>query len=681
MENLLTTALMYHEKGLRVIPVNSSKMPMCKWKGYTESQTEEDIRRLFKNPCHGIAMLTGVDNIEVIDIDCKYDITGTLYDDYRSLLELTDLVSADNTTIQSTPSGGYHFIYRCEEIAGNKKLASRPATEEELKAHNSKKKAFNEELISDKALGKRLKEKERRLIEDPKSLPKVLLETRGIGGYVLIAPTDGYKTLNLNLLDDIPILTKLQREAVIIAAKTFDSIALDESERLNASKPYQTSNNSSSTACWEDYNNKSDAIVLLEQYGWSAIRTMGERTYLRRPDKSIGISADYNHRLKLFKSYSTSTIFEPEKAYTNFSVYKILEHNGDSSKAAKALYAEGYGDRIKKTIPKDVPKEKVATSIALIDSDTKGTEDEEFSKLLAEIEKTRFCLTDKIEYEKATLHLHTNDKKYRIAGNSMLVGVTGEAGSGKSLLTSMFLASTLAKGKQIVNYTLDIGNRNILYFDTEQPKEFYKRTQRRAYRMANKRDQSDRHISYNLRRFNQEQRLRALSHYAYNTPNIGAIFIDGIVDLIPNYNDLEASSKLMGVLMKMAVDTNACIFAVLHEARSTGNARGHLGTELMNKADAVLSMRKNREQDIYTVTGKKERYKPFPSLELERDDLGFPVSVESFADGFYYDRELALKEAYKEDKGFKGVPIELIAASETTSKITPNLNDDEDIPF
>lgn len=67
--NYLDIALQYHAAGFRCIPVNSKKRPYSVFAKYRESQTEDDIRELFGRKVFGIAILTGLDGIEVIDVD------------------------------------------------------------------------------------------------------------------------------------------------------------------------------------------------------------------------------------------------------------------------------------------------------------------------------------------------------------------------------------------------------------------------------------------------------------------------------------------------------------------------------------------------------------------------------------------------------------------------------------
>jgi putative DNA primase/helicase len=82
--------------------------------------------------------------------------------------------------------------------------------------------------------------------------------------------------------------------------------------------------------------------------------TRGNETFWRRPGKQAGISASTGHagdRDRLYV-WSTSTEFDPEVPYTKLGAYAVLNHGGDMSKAAKALYEKGYGKQAEH--PRDV---------------------------------------------------------------------------------------------------------------------------------------------------------------------------------------------------------------------------------------------------------------------------------------------------------------------------------------
>lgn len=85
--------------------------------------------------------------------------------------------------------------------------------------------------------------------------------------------------------------------------------------------------------------------------------------YWRRPGKDKGVSASTNYQQSnLLYVFSTSTLFEPERGYTKFAAYTLMEHNGDFKVAAKALMRRGYrGSRGMTPIVSRVPSGQIAS--------------------------------------------------------------------------------------------------------------------------------------------------------------------------------------------------------------------------------------------------------------------------------------------------------------------------------
>jgi len=77
----------------------------------------------------------------------------------------------------------------------------------------------------------------------------------------------------------------------------------------------------------------------------------------------------------------------------------------------------------------------------------------------------------------------------------------------------------------------------------------------------------------------------------YYTPDI--VFIDGIRDLIYSINDEHEATEIINLLMRLSSEQNTHICSVLHENKGDNNTRGHIGTELMNKSEAVISVTKD----------------------------------------------------------------------------------------
>ena len=148
---MIDIANKFYESGLSTIPIGENKIPFGEWKSNQTSLIAPDSR-FTSSKLKGVGIVCGKvsGNLECLDIDLKYDISGTLWKEYREAIKLSSPDLPKKLVIEQTPTGGYHFIYRCSEISGNQKLANRYTTEEEKKLN-------------------------------PKEKVKVLLETRGEG--------------------------------------------------------------------------------------------------------------------------------------------------------------------------------------------------------------------------------------------------------------------------------------------------------------------------------------------------------------------------------------------------------------------------------------------------------------------------------------------------------------------
>lgn len=114
------------------------------------------------------------------------------------------------------------------------------------------------------------------------------------------------------------------------------------------------------------------------------------------------------------------------------------------------------------------------------------------------------------------------------------------------------------------------------------------------------------------------------------------VFIDGIRDIIGDFNDNLASSELVTDLMALAEQKQICIWNTLHMNPRMKNddeskMRGHLGTELGNKITDTLVCIKHKEKDgtvWFTVKQDDARGKDMQDWEFVITDaagsLGIP---------------------------------------------------------
>lgn len=351
---MLKSALFYLKNNVSVIATGDNKRAIMPWKEYqSRFATEQELSVQFNHErCKGLAVICGAvsGGLEVIDVDLKYDVSGNLWE---RLKESCPIIN--DLYVVQTKSGGYHIYYRCEQIEGNQKLANRPPTEQEKK-------------------------------DTPHLKEVVLIETRGEGGYVIAPPTDGYTSVNKFLLKVISID---ERESLLSSCRQFNEVYQIE-------KPIMQSNSSGSFAKepWVDYNERGNCVELLEGHGWKVVNQSGDRTVMLRPGNTDSKSSgDYHHGLKLFKVFTTSSQFEPNKGYSPYAVFTILEHNGNYSESAKALIKMGYGEaaknfekkllnKVNRSLGAGYSKEKVIEQLMVEDGLPKNTAEQTIDDIL-----------------------------------------------------------------------------------------------------------------------------------------------------------------------------------------------------------------------------------------------------------------------------------------------------------
>lgn len=190
------------------------------------------------------------------------------------------------------------------------------------------------------------------------------------------------------------------------------------------------------------------------------------------------------------------------------------------------------------------------------------------------------------EYSQPESIISQGDNLILSRGNIMVI--IGKAKSFKS-----FLCTSIVSGIEDDFLTLHIDEsvKRILYIDTEQSKYHVQRLIQRVYRTCcwEKDKHKDNITVLALRPLNPQERLDAVSK-AIEAAHPDLCIIDGIRDLLDDFNDLKTSTMLVNELMKWSQDYNCGIVTVIHQNKADKNARGHCGTELVNKSETVLEV-------------------------------------------------------------------------------------------
>ena len=317
-QEILTAALHFAKAKICVVPVSNdgSKRPaLSNWKQYqNQMPTVAELMEWFSKPgVEGLGIITGdISGIEMLELEGRAVADGML-EQAKELAHnsgLGDVFDAmHNGYCEITPSGGVHWLYRIadEPIPGNTKIARRPGANGGV---------------------------------------EVLAETRGNGGFCIVAPSHGkthhtgdpYRMVN-GSVESIATLSFEERNAIFDVFRVFDS--MPQAETIKESTTHKDDANLSPG---DDYNNRAKWSDLLT--GWTIVYQQGETIYWRRPGKNIGISATTgrNSGDNLFV-FTTSTEFEAERPYSKFSALTHLQFNGDFRAAARHLVSLGYGEQ------------------------------------------------------------------------------------------------------------------------------------------------------------------------------------------------------------------------------------------------------------------------------------------------------------------------------------------------
>lgn len=334
--DLRASARELHDAGLCVLPVKAdgSKAPdLRSWTPYkvhrsTPAEHDDwfgDGRRA------GIGIVTGAvsGNIELIEFE-GLAIREGLLDEVTELAVnsgLGELWQAVTTGwADRSPSGGVHFkvVVEGRPAGGNTKLARRLAREDEY-----------------------TDEERQRLREKPNSkIVRVLAETRGEGGFVVIAPSYGpthpsgepYVRISGGP-STMAVVGPEDLDAIYALCRAVDAMPCEEKAKT-APRPRRELP-AGAVRPGDDFENKVDWPEIIGDE-FDPLFTRGSTTYWRRKGKNRGISATTGHAQDRDRLYvfSTSTVFEAEVPYDKFAAYALLTQGGTNGDAFRRAAAE-----------------------------------------------------------------------------------------------------------------------------------------------------------------------------------------------------------------------------------------------------------------------------------------------------------------------------------------------------
>lgn len=210
----------------------------------------------------------------------------------------------------------------------------------------------------------------------------------------------------------------------------------------------------------------------------------------------------------------------------------------------------------------------------------------------------------------------------------------GKAKSKKTFNVSAMTAAALS-GEKVLTYEVNLpeGKNKILYVDTEQSKAHCKKTLARILALANLSDgtDNDRLEFLSLRKYTPKERIEIIECALATTEGIGLVIIDGVRDLLFDINAPLEATQITSILMRWTDEYQIHIHTVLHQNKGDENARGHIGTEINNKAETIIKVEKDKaDENISKVSAVLTRAQTFPTFAFRINDHILPELIEDY---------------------------------------------------
>ena len=211
---------------------------------------------------------------------------------------------------------------------------------------------------------------------------------------------------------------------------------------------------------------------------------------------------------------------------------------------------------------------------------------------------------------------------------------TGKAKSKKTFNLSAIVAAALCD-HPVLCYTASFPENkdNILYVDTEQSTYHCQKVMKRILRLAGLPEDKDcsRLQFLALRKNTPEERLAIIDVAIRSTEHLGLVIIDGVRDLIHDINSPAESSRVISKLMQWTDEYQLHLHTILHQNKSDDNARGHVGTELNNKAETVMQVEKDKaDSSVSVVEAVHIRSMDFEPFAFRINDDAMPELVAGY---------------------------------------------------
>ena len=195
--------------------------------------------------------------------------------------------------------------------------------------------------------------------------------------------------------------------------------------------------------------------------------------------------------------------------------------------------------------------------------------------------------------------LQRGDRAFANVGELHII--SGKPGNGKTALMTMLMAAILSGRYGKLEYILkERPNPKVLYIDTEQGKDDTIALKNRVCTMAgiDYKHKTESFIILRLRDTESEKdRWRKILKAIWMIRPTD-IFLDGILDLVRDYNDQVECQPIIRKCMMLANEYDTSLWMVLHENPLVSKLVGTLGSIAQRKVAEIFSVIKTKQCDL-----------------------------------------------------------------------------------
>jgi hypothetical protein len=281
--------------------------------------------------------------------------------------------------------------------------------------------------------------------------------------------------------------------------------------------------------------------------------------------------------------------------------------------------------------------DKISQSLnSFLSTEKKSAPEYSEDKMWEIIESAQIKFSDNIRKPPAIMSIRQDGKLIPIMTRQNFSLFKGQAKSRKTFGLSMIAASLAYDYKLYDIFIPDMKGKVTIFIDTEQSAYHVYRFVNSVVNLSGLDGQINNFRALCLRPYETSMRLKIVEFLIYNVKDLGYVIIDGIRDLIKDFNSLDESTMISDKLLKWTKERDIHISVVLHENPSkdgsTNKARGHLGTELSNKAETIIGFEKSKEDKRQTVIRsddtRGEEFEPI-YFKIDQNDMGlYPLIIE-----------------------------------------------------